>query len=54
MRNLKKTYFVNEMETQLIEKPLWGSQTQDIDYSEDKASYKAVAHYLIQWSYLEL
>jgi len=34
--------FVNEMETQLREKPLWGSQTQDIHYSEDKASYKAV------------
>jgi hypothetical protein len=30
------------METQLREKPLWGSQTQDIHYSEDKASYKAV------------
>jgi hypothetical protein len=36
-------YFVNEVETQLTEKPLLGSQTQDIHYSEDKASYKAVA-----------
>jgi len=36
-------YFVNEVETQLREKPLRGSQTQDIHYSWDKASYKAVA-----------
>jgi hypothetical protein len=36
-------YFVDEVETQLREKPLRGSQTQDILYSEDKASYKAVA-----------
>jgi hypothetical protein len=36
-------YFVNEVETQLREKPLQGSQTQDIHYSEDKVSYKAVA-----------
>jgi hypothetical protein len=36
-------YFVNEVETQLREKPLWSSQTQDIYYSEDKVSYKAVA-----------
>jgi hypothetical protein len=36
-------YFVNEVETQLREKLLRGSQTQDIHYSEDKASYKAVA-----------
>jgi hypothetical protein len=36
-------YFVDEVETQLREKPLWGSQTQDIHYSEDKASYKVVA-----------
>jgi hypothetical protein len=35
-------YFVDEVETQLREKPLWCSQTQDIHYSEDKASYKAV------------
>jgi hypothetical protein len=34
-------YFVDEVETQL--KPLRGSQTQDIHYSEDKASYKVVA-----------
>jgi hypothetical protein len=36
-------YFVNEVKSQLREKPLQGSQTQDIQYSEDKASYKAVA-----------
>jgi hypothetical protein len=36
-------YFVNEVETQLREKPFRGSQTQDIHYSEDKTSYKAVA-----------
>jgi hypothetical protein len=35
-------YFVDEVETQLREKPLRGSQTQDILYSEDKARYKAV------------
>jgi hypothetical protein len=34
--------FVNEVETQLREKPLRGSQTQDIHYSEDKARYKIV------------
>jgi hypothetical protein len=36
-------YFVNEVETQSREKPLRGSQTQDIHYSEDKTSYKVVA-----------
>jgi hypothetical protein len=36
-------YFVDEVETQLREKPLWGSQTHDFHYSEDKAIYKAVA-----------
>jgi hypothetical protein len=36
-------YFVDEVETQLREKPLRDSQTQDIHYSEDKASYKVVA-----------
>jgi hypothetical protein len=35
-------YFVDEVETQLREKPLQGSQTQNILYSEDKAKYKAV------------
>jgi hypothetical protein len=35
-------YFVDEMETQLREKPLQGSQTQDFHYSEDKARYKVV------------
>jgi cytochrome oxidase assembly protein ShyY1 len=43
MRNLKEDiYFVNEVETQLKEEPLQGSQTQKIHYSKDKASYKAV------------
>jgi hypothetical protein len=36
-------YFFDEMKTQLREKPLRGSQTQDIHYSEDITSYKAVA-----------
>jgi hypothetical protein len=36
-------YFVDEVETQLREKPLRGGQTQDIHYSEDKTSYKVVA-----------
>jgi hypothetical protein len=35
-------YFVDEVETQLREKSLRGSQTQDIYYSEDNARYKAV------------
>jgi len=35
-------YFVDEVETQLREKSLQGSQTQDIHYSEDKASTKIV------------
>jgi hypothetical protein len=35
-------YFVKEVETQLREKTLQGSQTQDIHYSEDKARYKVV------------
>jgi predicted kinase len=40
---LKETnIFVDEVETQLREKPLRGSQTQDIHYSEDKARDKAV------------
>jgi hypothetical protein len=33
-------YFVNDVETQLREKPLWGSQTQGFHYSEDKAVTK--------------
>jgi hypothetical protein len=36
-------YFGEEVESQLREKPLRGNQTQDIHYSEDKASYKVVA-----------
>jgi cytochrome oxidase assembly protein ShyY1 len=44
MRKLNDTkIFVEEVETQLREKPLRGSQTQDIHYSEDKATYKVVA-----------
>jgi hypothetical protein len=39
----KHRYFVNEVETQLREKSFRSSQTQDIHYSDDKASYKAVA-----------
>jgi hypothetical protein len=39
---LKETYFVDEVETQLREKPLRGSQTQDIHYSDDNTSHKAV------------
>jgi hypothetical protein len=35
-------YFVDEVKTQLREKPLWGSHTQDIHYSEDKTRYKVV------------
>jgi hypothetical protein len=35
--------FVDEVETQLREKPLWGSQTQEFHYSEDIARYKAVS-----------
>jgi hypothetical protein len=38
-------YFVDEVEIQLREKSLRGSQTQDIHYSELKASYKVVALY---------
>jgi hypothetical protein len=36
-------YFVDEVETQLREKPLRGSQTLDIHYLEDKDSYNVVA-----------
>jgi len=42
-------YFVDEVETHLREKPLRGSQTQDIHYSEDKTSYKAVAESFTLW-----
>jgi hypothetical protein len=35
-------YFVDEVETQLREKQLRGSQTQDIHYSKDKTRYKVV------------
>jgi hypothetical protein len=39
----RNRYFVDEVETQLREKPLQASQTQYIYYTEDKTSYKAVA-----------
>jgi len=43
MRKIKdRKIFVDEVETQLREKPLRDSQTQDIHYSEDKTRYKAV------------
>jgi hypothetical protein len=35
-------YFVDKVETPLREKPLRGSQTQDIHYSGDKTRYKVV------------
>jgi hypothetical protein len=35
-------YFIDEVKTQLREKPLRGSQTQDIHYSEDNIRYKVV------------
>jgi hypothetical protein len=35
-------YFVEGVETQLREKSLRSSQTQDIHYSEDKTRYKVV------------
>jgi len=38
----KGKYFVDEVETQLREKPLRGSQTQEFHYSEDIARYKIV------------
>jgi hypothetical protein len=44
MQNLKdRRIFVNEVENSIWEKPLRGSQTQDIHYSENKTSYKVVA-----------
>jgi cytochrome oxidase assembly protein ShyY1 len=52
MRKLNDTeIFVDEVETQLREKPLRGSQTQDIHYSEDKDRYKIVTlTYTLQWN----
>jgi cytochrome oxidase assembly protein ShyY1 len=46
--------FVDEVETQLREKPLRGSQTQEFHYSEDIARYKTVTLTCIQacWKYL--
>jgi hypothetical protein len=34
--------FVDEVETQLREKSLWGCQTQEFHYSKDEARYKIV------------
>jgi hypothetical protein len=38
-KNKRDKIFVDEVKTLLREKPLWDSQTQDIHYTEDKASY---------------
>jgi hypothetical protein len=38
VENKRDKIFVDEVETLWREKPLRGSQTQDIHYSEDKAS----------------
>jgi hypothetical protein len=40
--NKRHTVFVDEVETQLREKTLRGSQTQEFHYSEDEARYKIV------------
>jgi hypothetical protein len=40
--NKRHIVFVDEVKTQLREKPLWDSQTQEFHYSEDKARYKIV------------
>jgi len=42
MRNLKDKIFVDEVGILWREKPLRGSQTQDIHYTENKASYKTL------------
>jgi hypothetical protein len=42
MENKRHTVFVDEVETQSREKPLWGSQTLEFHYSEDEARYKIV------------
>ena len=41
-QKIKDTVFVDEVETQLREKPLRGSQTHEFHYSEDEARYKLV------------
>jgi len=38
----EEKYFVNEVENQLREKPLQESQTQNIHYSKNKVSNKAI------------
>jgi hypothetical protein len=43
MQKLKRQMFYLRSENSIKRKPLRGSQTQDIHYSEDKASYKPVA-----------
>jgi hypothetical protein len=40
--NKRDKIFVDEVETLWREKLLRGSQTQDIHYTEDKASYKTL------------
>jgi hypothetical protein len=44
-KNKRNIVFVDEVETQLREKPLQGSQTQEFHYSEDKARYKTVTQH---------
>jgi hypothetical protein len=48
-------YFVDEEETQLREKPLQGSQTQDPLFRRQSKLQSNNTHILLmQWSYLEL
>jgi hypothetical protein len=42
VENKRDKIFVDEVDTLWREKPLWGSQTQDIHYTKDKASYKTL------------
>jgi hypothetical protein len=42
VKNKRDKIFVGEVKTLWREKPLRGSQTQDIHYTEDKASYKTL------------
>jgi len=42
VENKRHTVFVDEVETQLREKPLRGSQTQEFHYLKDEARYKIV------------
>jgi hypothetical protein len=42
VENKRHIVFVDEVETQLREKPIRGSQTQEFHYSEDEARYNIV------------